>query len=103
MIWKNIPKSLIKLFKITFVEEEVQNFYLDITRKAIKHREENNITRYDFLDLLLALKNNTILDKYQDKGEKEDLEKFLNQIGNKVVKSNVGKDNNFHHSIVKCK
>lgn len=87
-----MPVKLIKLFKLTFLEEEVQNFFLGITRETVQYREKHNISRNDFLDLLIALKNNTTISKYQDIDEKEDLEKFMAQIGDKLVKSNVGKN-----------
>lgn len=92
MLWPKIPTKMIKLFKLTFVEEEVQRFFDELVKSTVKYREENKVSRCDFLDLLIALKNNTTMEKYQDSSEKEDLEKFLVQIGGKVVKSNLGKD-----------
>ena len=37
--------------------EEVGNYFTRIVRDMVKYREENNIIRGDFLDILIAMKN----------------------------------------------
>lgn len=62
---------------------------MSIVRNLVKYREENNVTRYDFLNLLIAMKNNAELEKFKEQ-HTEDLDKFLEQVGEKYVKSDVG-------------
>lgn len=69
----------------------MQNFFINLVQETIKYREENKITRGDFLDLLIALKNETDSQKLSDTHTEEDLEKFFNQIGEKKIKSNIGR------------
>ena len=49
-----MPK-ISKAFKICMFDQEVSKFFLDITKETIKHREENNIIRNDFLQLFIQL------------------------------------------------
>uniref|UniRef100_A0AAT9UUR2 Cytochrome P450 6PZ12 n=1 Tax=Maconellicoccus hirsutus TaxID=177089 RepID=A0AAT9UUR2_MACHI len=88
-LWTNIPSSLVKLLNLTIVDTKIEKFFMNIVDTTVKYREQNNITRSDFLDLLIALKNNTILQKFHDGAEQDDLQKFLHQIGDKFVKSDV--------------
>lgn len=69
---------------------DASEYFRNIVAKMVKHREENKITRYDFLDLLISLKNNTQIEKFKDQKDEEDLKKFLELVGDKHVKSNVG-------------
>lgn len=39
------------------IHDDVAEFFLDVVRRTISHREENNVSRNDFLDLLIKLKN----------------------------------------------
>ncbi|XP_065214799.1 probable cytochrome P450 6a18 [Planococcus citri] len=93
-LWPTMPKTLIKMFNLTFFDKHTQEYFIDIVDKTIKYREKNNITRNDFLDLLIALKNNTTLQKFKvSSAENEDLQKFLQQTGGKCVKSDVDMTN----------
>lgn len=51
-----LPK-LCQTFKINLFDKEVNEFFIDITKKTIEHREKNNIHRNDFMQLLMQLKN----------------------------------------------
>lgn len=73
-----------------FLEQKVEDFFFSLVENTVKYREKNNITRYDFIDLLLALKNETMA-KYHDNYEESDVDKFLSQVGDKPSKSNIGK------------
>lgn len=57
----------------------------------VRFREKNNITRGDFLDILIAMKNQKDMEKLKDQHEDADLAKFMDQIGDKFIKSDVGK------------
>lgn len=87
-----MPKKLIETFNIRFIEKSVSDYFIGIVDTAIKYRERNNVTRNDFLDLLIALKNNTTMQKFSETGDDDDLHKFLDQIGNKCVKREVGEN-----------
>lgn len=41
---------------------DVSNFFLDAIKKTMDYREENNVRRHDFMDLLIQLKNKGKLD-----------------------------------------
>uniref|UniRef100_A0AAT9UTP5 Cytochrome P450 6PZ11 short isoform n=1 Tax=Maconellicoccus hirsutus TaxID=177089 RepID=A0AAT9UTP5_MACHI len=88
-LWPSMPYSLVRFFNISLTDPQVQKFYLDIVDKTVTYREQNDVTRNDFLDLLIALKNNTMMQKFHDTGDHEDLQKFLAQIGHKTVKSDL--------------
>lgn len=64
---------------------------MKLTKDMVKYREENNVTRGDFLDLLIAMKNHKELEKMKDQHDDADLEKFMSQIGDKCVKNDVGR------------
>ncbi|KAK0080360.1 hypothetical protein PV325_014084 [Microctonus aethiopoides] len=63
--WKNIMKFRMRrfvprLFDLIggfFVDNELTNFFLDITRDTVEYRKKNNINRHDFIDLLMALQD----------------------------------------------
>lgn len=42
-------------------DDDIEEFYLRIVRETVKYREENNIRRNDFMDMLIDLKNNKLL------------------------------------------
>ncbi|CAO1400894.1 unnamed protein product [Diamesa hyperborea] len=46
-----------RFIKLTFVQQDVQLFFIDLMNQAIKYREDNNISREDFVDHLIELKN----------------------------------------------
>ncbi|XP_065222487.1 cytochrome P450 6a9-like [Planococcus citri] len=92
-IWPTMPKKLVKMFNLTVFDKNLQDYFIDTVDRTIKYREQNNITRNDFLDLLIALKNNPILQKFKDTGDDGDLKKFLDQIGSKCMKSDVDMTN----------
>uniref|UniRef100_A0AAT9UTT9 Cytochrome P450 6PZ26 n=1 Tax=Maconellicoccus hirsutus TaxID=177089 RepID=A0AAT9UTT9_MACHI len=94
VLWTNMPMKLIKFFNMTFFDSKAQKFLGDIVHKTIKYREQNNVTRNDFLDLLIALKNNTLMQKFQDTGDHEDIQTFLEQVGGKCLKSDIEMTNN---------
>lgn len=90
-LWPTIPPKWIKRLNLTFIDKKVQDFFINIVDETVTYREDNQVTRYDFLDLLIALKNNTTVERYHDSGEVEDLQKFLSQVGDKRIKSEIGR------------
>lgn len=61
-LYKNFP-GLARFFKMTVINREVSNFFMNIVKQTIEHREQNNIIRNDFMQLLIQLKNNGKLDE----------------------------------------
>ncbi|CAG9805403.1 unnamed protein product [Chironomus riparius] len=50
-------KFLKRFIKIQFTEIEIQQFFVDLMKQALKYRDENNIQREDFLDYIIQLRN----------------------------------------------
>lgn len=50
-------KSLAKKLKMVVHHEDVTAFFLNIVKETVAYREENNVHRNDFMDLLMQLKN----------------------------------------------
>jgi cytochrome P450 family 6 len=49
--------SLMKLFPIKIVPDEVNKFIITTVKEVIDYREKNNVSRNDFMQLLIELKN----------------------------------------------
>lgn len=86
--YPNLPKQIIKLLNLHFTQPEVEEFFTSIVEDTVKYRQENQISRNDFIDILLSLKNETMA-KYQDPEDKEDLDHFISQIGSNQPKSKI--------------
>lgn len=56
------PKTA-NFFKMALIDPEVGRFLLNIVETTVKFREDNHIERNDFLDLLIKVKNNQLLDE----------------------------------------
>ncbi|XP_065207348.1 probable cytochrome P450 6a13 [Planococcus citri] len=56
-LWPGIPNRLIKLFKITLFEEQCQTFFTKMVEDTTKYLQQNGVSRSDFFDLLMSLKN----------------------------------------------
>lgn len=52
-----IPE-ICKLLRVKMFEKSLTDFYFNVVRDTVKYREENNISRNDFMQLLLELKKN---------------------------------------------
>lgn len=50
-------KNVSRRFHIKIMPEDVSVFFLDMVYKTVEYREKNNITRNDFMDILIKLKN----------------------------------------------
>lgn len=77
-----------------FFPVEICDYFMKIVKDMVQYREENNVTRGDFLDILIALKNNKELGKFKDQQAEDDLAKFMSQIGKKLVKKETGNKTN---------
>ncbi|XP_019866127.2 probable cytochrome P450 6a14 [Aethina tumida] len=52
-----LPHKLLLWLNISLFNKEATTFFMDVVRKNVNYREENNIYRKDFMHLLLQLKN----------------------------------------------
>lgn len=52
-----------KKLHVKTIADEVSEFFLGVVRDTIEYREKNNITRNDFMDLLIKIKNEETNDK----------------------------------------
>lgn len=52
-----VAPKLMTIFKIHIVEREVEDFIFGIVRQNLEYREKNNVTRKDFFQLLIQLRN----------------------------------------------
>uniref|UniRef100_A0AAT9UTI5 Cytochrome P450 6PZ18 n=1 Tax=Maconellicoccus hirsutus TaxID=177089 RepID=A0AAT9UTI5_MACHI len=88
MLFPHMPTSYIKALRLQAFDTTVHSFFTNIVKDIVTHRERNNITRGDFLDILIAIKNHTDMGKMKEH-DNPDLEKFLSQIGEKCIKTDV--------------
>lgn len=86
----NLPGKLIKVFKLQFFPPELNEYFTQLVKEVVEYREKNNVTRNDFLNLLLELKNNSQAVK-DHQLEEEDMNNFLEQFGDKHAESDTGK------------
>ncbi|XP_049535741.1 probable cytochrome P450 6a14 [Anopheles darlingi] len=56
------PK-LIRALKMKITFDDVERFFLGIVRETVEYREQNNVKRNDFMNLLLQIKNKGKLDE----------------------------------------
>lgn len=50
-------QGLSRLLGLTITKRKVIKFFVDVVKNSVKYREENDIKRNDFLQLLIQLKN----------------------------------------------
>lgn len=50
-------KGLSRKLHVRWVVTSVSDFFLKVVRETVEHREANNISRNDFMDILIKLKN----------------------------------------------
>lgn len=56
-IFTMIAKPLAKSIGIKVIRDDVSKFFMGAVKDTVKYREENQVTRNDFMDILLKLKN----------------------------------------------
>lgn len=76
----NVHQAL-SIFNVKMVTPKVNDFMLNIVEKVVKHREETNCDRKDFMQLLMQLKTNGIVSKKREnddagQGQIDDIRKI---------------------------
>ncbi|KAJ9594998.1 hypothetical protein L9F63_013720 [Diploptera punctata] len=69
--------GLLKFFNIKSFSNEVTDFFVNVVKETLDYREENNIERKDFLNLLIQLKKKIDInqfDEFEDKIFNEDIQ-----------------------------
>lgn len=61
-----LAPSLIGLLKVRSIKKEYADFFYNVVNETVRYREENNIQRNDFLDLLLKIKRGQNLASEED-------------------------------------
>lgn len=56
-IFMVLPTWLVRKLGFTMLTQDAQSFFINLVTQTVKHREENNVFRQDFMHLLLQLKN----------------------------------------------
>lgn len=56
-LFMNSFQDLSKMLGLSANTKETTNFFIDVIRKSVSYREENNVQRNDFLQLLIQSKN----------------------------------------------
>lgn len=52
-----LAPNLLKLSRLKAVDDDVEDFFIQLIKKNLEYREANNISRRDFLQLLIQLRN----------------------------------------------
>ncbi|XP_077256406.1 putative cytochrome P450 6a13 isoform X1 [Temnothorax americanus] len=64
-LWRMLRTAMPKLYRllgIQLVDPSVTKFFMDVVSQMISQRESNGTTRYDFMDLLIELRNKGTLE-----------------------------------------
>lgn len=65
--WRNlcifVVPTLSKIFRPRFICKDVGDFMINIVKENIKYREENNVVKKDFFQLLMQLRNTGKIDE----------------------------------------
>jgi cytochrome P450 family 6 len=66
MMFKSTFPEFSDRFDINLRDEEANNFFLDLIKQTVEHREKNNVRRNDFMDLLIDIKAKSSSDDFTD-------------------------------------
>lgn len=56
-------KNLARKFHIKNIRDDVSTFFMGVVKDTVEYREKNNVSRNDFMDILIKLKNEENLDE----------------------------------------
>lgn len=72
LLFQYMPSAM-KYFRIKFAPDNVDKFFMNLVREIIDYREKNKVTRNDFMDLMIKLKNDGYIPP--DKNDNDENEK----------------------------
>ncbi|XP_069702396.1 probable cytochrome P450 6a14 [Periplaneta americana] len=49
-----------KIFRTTFIPKDVSNYFRKMVKETVEYRENNNVQRNDFMQLMIQMKNKTL-------------------------------------------
>lgn len=78
VMFKMTFQDLSRKLHLAIIPKHISAFFMNMLRQTVDYREQNDINRNDFLQLLIQLKNNGILDG--ETGEQETENLTFNQI-----------------------
>lgn len=55
------PKVM-NLFGIKYIDRSVEKFFISVVKQNLEYRETNNVTRKDFFQLLIQIRNSGVVD-----------------------------------------
>jgi cytochrome P450 family 6 len=70
--------SLLRVFKVHLLDPSIAKYFLRVVEETVNYRERNNITRNDFMQLLIQIKNKVKLDEDSESLEKKDHGRLCN-------------------------
>jgi cytochrome P450 family 6 len=56
-----VMPSVIKRFGVSFTPTDVSNYFTKMVTETVKYREQNGVQRNDFMQLMIQLKNKTLM------------------------------------------
>jgi len=67
-----VPR-LLSVLKLSTLDPKISKYFRNMVEETVNYREKNNITRNDFMHLLIQIKNKVKLDEENDSLEQNDL------------------------------
>jgi cytochrome P450 family 6 len=80
-----VVPNLIRTLKIKVFDRELESFFVKIVEDTVTYREKNGVTRKDFMQLLIQLKNDGKIDEDGDKGTKSFWQSIKNQLSKSIL------------------
>jgi len=71
LIASTVPR-LLSVLKVSLLDPSISKYFLNVFEETVNYRERNNITRNDFMQLLIQIKNKVKLDEDNDGLEEKD-------------------------------
>lgn len=66
--------NIFKYISLKSVEQDIEDFIFSVVRQTVEHREKNEVSRNDFMQLLLQLKNQGYLTADKDSTDEKDFD-----------------------------
>lgn len=72
--------SLAKKLKMRIINQKVDAFFRNLVKETVEYRENNNVTRNDFMQLLIQLKNKGVVDESETTEESSNTKLSINEV-----------------------